>query len=135
MNKILIALSLLVSLSGNSFAWTIIDIVSDYENDQIAYNSYYDRDNIKRDGNEIWVWTSMNIFFDGKNKFKGAKSQLYYWQYDCKEKRQTLHKVVTYSKHDLLGEVLKRYDYEGGYKWSYIIPNSVGDKLLKIVCK
>ena len=133
--KIFTALVLAVGLSGNVYAWTNIEIVTDYENEQIAYEMDYDENNIRRDGNEVWVWALMNIFYDGKNKYKGAKSRLNYWQLDCKKRRLNLHKIVNYSKNDLAGEVLSRRDYEGGYKWTYIAPNTTGDKIADIVCR
>ena len=103
-------------------------------------SAYYDKENIKHmPNNIIRVWVK-NVYSDtGKkesiknlgDRFKDVKDTLYLFQINCNEKKLSSVNVTDY---DSKGSVISSDD-NTTLKESIILPESVGEKLYKIVCK
>ena len=101
---------------------------------------YYDKENIKHmPNNIIRVWVK-NVYSDtGKKEsiknlgdgLKDVKDTLYLFQINCNEKMLSTVNVTDY---DSKGSVISSDD-NPILKESIILPDSVGEKLYKIVCE
>ena len=76
---------------------------------------------------EIELKTSHNLSIDGYDKFLYSMDL---YQFDCKSKKYKVVEVVDY---DSNGKVLAR-EKTTESKWIDVIPESISDKLFKVVC-
>lgn len=90
---------------------------------------YIDPDTLRKAGNFVRAWTLMD------NKFRpvgGARSVLARREFDCSNSRYTFRSVTQYAEPMAAGTVIDSTDKIS--EWFVVVPNTVGDRLLKFVC-
>ena len=87
---------------------------------------------IRRTGNIVKMWTMLNfttVQTDGKDTFLSQKDQT---EFDCKEER--LRRLFSTQMSENMGRGSEVYTNFDPDKWEPVVPNSLGDKVLKIAC-
>jgi hypothetical protein len=113
----------LMMLAGSAWAeWVIYD-----ETKEVTF--YYDPATIRKDGNMRQVWALL----DWRKRDKdGVMSHRLRYEYDCKQERYRFLGISVHTEPMAGGKVLHA---EGGSNdWAEIAPETVTEKLLKIVC-
>jgi hypothetical protein len=90
---------------------------------------YVDPDTLRKAGNFVRAWTLMD------NKFRpvgGARSVLARREFDCSNSRYSFRGVTQYAEPMAAGTVIESTDKIS--EWFAVVPNTVGDRLLKFVC-
>ena len=118
-------LFLAVLLATNS-AWAEWVQVADNSNGK----AYIDTETIRKDGNLVRVWQITNL----KERHKdGELSRRFRFEYDCK---QESYRFMSFSEHSepmAGGNTLQNGTGDG--IWRDLPPNSVGEAVLKKVCR
>lgn len=128
MKKILITLLMLLSSVANA-AW-----VSYGETDLGKY--YVDPERVSQNGSYMTVWTKVNLFNPKPNSAGNIyRSSMQSYMVDCRGQRQALRALVYYAGQDGQGTVLNTYDYTNELKWNLVVPNSIGEALLTMLCR
>ncbi len=126
MKTLLLILSLLLITTNVYAEWTLYFINAE------GSDHFYDKSNIKRNGDKVKVWAYMN-FTDERSKSLNVASVRILEEIDCvneTSKRLTFHR---FTKSDLEGDM--RDITLPNPTISYIVPDSVNADLMKLVCK
>jgi hypothetical protein len=113
----------LMMLAGSAWAnWVMYDTTD-------TNTFYYDPATIRKDGNMRQVWALL----DWRKRDKdGVMSHRLRYEYDCKQERYRFLGISVHTEPMAGGKVLHA---EGGSNdWAEIAPETVIEKLLKIVC-
>ncbi len=124
MKKLL--LTLLTALMLTGAAWAEWEKIA--ENDFAEY--YIDRATIRKDGNLRRMWDMFNLREQDKNGTSSIRARA---EYDCKQERQRTLSISAHSEPMSKGIPLKDGMHDA-LLWIDIPPNSVAEKMLKIVC-
>jgi hypothetical protein len=122
MKKLLFIILLFPTLSFGS-SWYLIGANDDHD-------FYIDKDSIVKSGNEVNYWVKIN--YKKKDEY-GDLSEKQNGITNCRTKEETLKYYLTYTEIDNNGKI-----HRSGYvpiKWTPIVPDSVGETILKFVCK
>ena len=93
-------------------------------------NPYYDPATIRVNGHLRRVWTIQDLKRREPEGYMSFRSLV---EYDCREER---NRVLSFSAHPepmAGGRIMVSSDSPG--QWKYIVPESIGQALLKILCK
>jgi len=116
----------LTCISGPSHAsWTLST-----ENE--IYTLYSDRTRIQREGDFRRMWTLANLHKVEVVAGKGFISWIRFDEYDCRNKRSRPLKMNFYNGQMGSGNLV--YSLDPDKDWSFVVPNSTGEKLLNIAC-
>jgi uncharacterized protein YgiM (DUF1202 family) len=86
---------------------------------------YYNASKMRRQGSVVSIWVQT------RNKTTYNLTSTAMWQIDCNEQRTRAPTGVTYTEN---GTVDGSWD-DPNYKWRAIIPDTISESLMKIVCK
>ena len=99
--------------------------------DEGSFAQYVDYDTIRKDGNLRKVWA---LHDNKKRDEDGEMSTRFRMELDCKEERTRTLSISSHSQNMAGGALLRKLTQENP-KWKDVVPNSVGDTILKIACK
>lgn len=118
---------LLALMLVTSFAWAEWVIVS--STDQVNY--YVDPATIRKNSNLRKVWTIQDL----KQRHKdGEISRRSRNEYDCDGERYRVLALTTHSEPMANGTTLTTNDFEIPDRWTQIAPETISERVLKIVC-
>ena len=124
--KILFTLTIIFFQSFPSLGeWSEIDRNTD--NDVF----YIDLKKIKKIDGHIYYWTLIDF---SKMDQEGDLSEKNLRKVDCKKSRYSLLRRVFYKQSMGRGQISNDY-VKGLNKWTYVIPDTVNENVLNIVCK
>lgn len=140
--KQIFLLLFLFPLSVFSQDWRLIDTTNEKE------DIFIDVSSIKRNEDKVFVWIKFASYTTELDKSKPLLNMadslfaqkriyrdytLYYEVYDCVNNSSCLLKSVRYNEND---DVVKTNDYvENKLNYSFIVPRSIGDNILKAICQ
>jgi hypothetical protein len=90
---------------------------------------YIDPDTLRKVGNFVRAWTLMD---NNLPPVGGARSVLARREFDCSSSRYSFRGVTQYAQPMAAGIVIESTDKIS--EWFVVVPNTVGDRLLKFVC-
>ena len=127
--KRLLAMVVCLSCSSPVFAeWTHVGGTT-------AATFYVDFGSLKHNGKFREAWDLTNYAQPqtlNKIDFLSIKAKT---RFDCTlDKKMTLV-ILHYSEQMGQGEVVGRYETEAQGKWDYVVPDSIGEEVLRRVCK
>jgi hypothetical protein len=95
-----------------------------------SLTAYMDFSTLRKTANGYRVWDLHD--YKAPPKMTGALSMSGLNEYDCKQERSRILQETHYSGPMGRGEVLRTIS--GPSDWSYVIPGSVGESSMEIVC-
>jgi hypothetical protein len=106
----------------------LVSTVAQAEWSYVTENIYLDYSTIKKTKNGYRAWRLSDYT---KVNELGASAKILY-EYNCIEERSRILQMHTYSGHMGKGRIVVTDDLIE--KWEYVIPGSVGEFILKMVC-
>ena len=128
MKTLLLILSLLLITTNVYAEWTLYFINAE------GSDHFYDKSNIKRNGDKVRVWRHVNYSPNNKEaKSLNVYSSRGLDEFDCVNETSKTLSLQSFTKPNLGGDMSD--DTNPNPKTTYIVPDSTYTILMKLVCK